>query len=69
MADINNVFTDNVSQAFCELRSSVDAIVCASDMIPEDCESENIGHLFRLLSRQVDANLTAFFYSFKSSSC
>ncbi|EBJ3540261.1 hypothetical protein DSQ34_24835 [Salmonella enterica] len=69
MTDSNNVFSDNVYQAFCELRSSIDAISCAAHMIPEGGEDENLGYLFRVLSQRVESDLTAFFNTYKSSSC
>ncbi len=67
MTDSNNVFSENVYQAFCDLRSSIDAISCAAYMIPEGGEDESLGHLFRVLSQRVESDLTAFFNSFKRS--
>lgn len=69
MTGSNNVFSDNVYQAFCDLRSSIDAISCAAHMIPEGGEYENLGYLFRVLSHRVESDLMAFFNTFKSSSC
>lgn len=69
MTDSNNVFSENVYQAFCELRSSIDAISCAAHMIPESGEDESLGYLFRVLSQRVESDLTAFFNAYKSSFC
>ncbi|ECN5816656.1 hypothetical protein GT147_002405 [Salmonella enterica] len=68
MTDSNIVFSDSFYQAFCDLRSSIDAIACAADMIPEGGEDESLGHLFRVLSQRVESDLTAFLYTFKTSS-
>ncbi|EIY0670744.1 hypothetical protein MMC72_005051 [Salmonella enterica] len=68
MTDSNIVFSDSFYQAFCDLWSSIDAIACAADMIPEGGEDESLGHLFRVLSQRVESDLTAFLYTFKTSS-
>lgn len=63
MTDSNIVLNDEVYQSFSALRKSVDALVCAAGLLRDggDDNEESLGNLFRLLSYQIEADLTAHF--------
>ncbi|EBR8158742.1 hypothetical protein DOA20_26965 [Salmonella enterica subsp. enterica serovar Newport] len=66
MTDLNTVLSEEAYQALLELRSSIDAIVCASDLISSGGEGndyEALGFMFRILSARIESDLTAFFNS------
>ncbi|WP_190274753.1 hypothetical protein, partial [Escherichia coli] len=57
--DSNTVLSDDIYQSFSVLRSSVDALVCAADLIPSGGDDESMGHLFRVLAYRLEADLTS----------
>ncbi|EAV3945072.1 hypothetical protein CDF08_24295 [Salmonella enterica] len=66
MADINNVFTESSYKTFCELRASIDAMVFASYMIPDNDDGEAFAYVFRIISERAQSDLIAFFNSLKA---
>lgn len=66
MADINNVFTETSYKAFCDLRSSIDAMLSASYLIPDNDDGEAFAYVFRIISERAQSDLTAFFNSLKA---
>lgn len=67
MTDSNIVLNDEVYQSFSALRLSIDALVCAADLIPVGGDDESLGRLFRLLSSHLDSDLNAHFQTLCSS--
>lgn len=61
MTDSNTVLNEEVYQSFSVLRSSIDALVCAADLIPVGGDDESLGRLFRLLSSHLESDLNAHF--------
>lgn len=61
MTGSNTVLNEELYQSFSALRLSIDALVCAADLIPVGGDDECLGCLFRLLSYQIEADLTAHF--------
>lgn len=61
MTDSRAVLTEKVYDSFSALRSSVDALICAADLIPDGGEEQSMGRLFRLLAYHLDADLAAHF--------
>ena len=68
MTDSRIVLTEEVYDSFSVLRSSVDALVCVADLIPDDGEEQSLGRLFRLLAYHLEADLTAHFRTLCSRS-
>lgn len=66
MTGSNTVLNDEVYQSFCVLRSSIDALVCAADLVPAGGDYESLGRLFRLLSSHLESDLNAHFQVFCS---
>lgn len=60
-------FDELFYDSFCNLRTSIDVISCASHLIPEGGEDEDLGHLFRILSERCQGDLTALFSAIASS--
>lgn len=67
MTDSNTVFNGEVYQSFSVLRSSIDVLVCAADLIPVGGDDESLGCLFRLLSSHIESDLNAHFQALCSS--
>lgn len=61
MTNSNAVLNEEVYQSFSSLRSSVDALVCAADLIGDGGENEALGYMFCILSSRIESDLTAFF--------
>lgn len=53
--------SEGVFESFYTMRLSVDALICASELVPVGGEDESLGYLFRLLAYQVKADLDAHF--------
>ncbi|PIJ48497.1 MULTISPECIES: hypothetical protein [unclassified Erwinia] len=64
MTDLKNTLSVDVYDSFCTLRKSVDALLCAADLIPEGGDDESLGHLFRLLSSRIETDLNVYFQTF-----
>ncbi|HHK8784727.1 TPA: hypothetical protein ACQZCH_002878 [Escherichia coli] len=53
-------------QSLSTLRSSIDALYCAADLLPGNSDLEPVGDLFKILAERIQGDLVVVFNAVKS---
>lgn len=61
MTDSDRSISHELHQSLCGLRSSIDALCCAAELLPANSELEPVGDLFQILAERLQADLVPVF--------
>ena len=65
MTDSDRSSSQEFYQSLCDLRSSIDALLCAAELLPANSELEPVGDLFQILGERLQADLVPVFNAFR----
>lgn len=61
MTDSDRSTSQDLYQSLCGLRSSIDALYCAAELMPANSSLEPVGDLFQILAERLQSDLVPVF--------
>lgn len=66
MTNSDRSMNTEIFQSLSALRSSIDALYCAAELLPGNSELEPVGDLFQILAERLQGDLVVVFNAVKS---